>query len=147
VAVGLLVLSTVLVGVTSEWLVDSIEGVSENYGVPKTFIGLILLPGAWLQHRGVSGSTQTEVSPRAVVSNAAEHATAVTASYKNKINLAMSVAVGSSSESPPARLWRLLLTHSPFWQFKSVTACTAVVFPTNALGIGRLPCLCCRSLW
>ena len=51
VAIGLLVLSTVLVGVTSEWLVDSIEGVSENYGVPKTFIGLILLPGAWLQHR------------------------------------------------------------------------------------------------
>ncbi|CEH12165.1 calcium proton exchanger [Ceraceosorus bombacis] len=74
-AVGLLVVSTVLVGVTSEWLVDAIDGFSDNFGVPKTWIGLVLLP---------------------IVSNAAEHATAVTASYKNKIDLAMGVAVGSS---------------------------------------------------
>lgn len=59
----------------SEWLVDAIDGFSLNFKVPKTWIGLILLP---------------------IVSNAAEHATAVTASYKNKIDLAMGVAVGSS---------------------------------------------------
>ncbi|PWN41229.1 calcium/proton exchanger [Ceraceosorus guamensis] len=100
-AAGLLVVSTVLVGVSaylvfskltshcslvltcplvlmttaSEWLVDAIDGFSDNFGVPKTWIGLVLLP---------------------IVSNAAEHATAVTASYKNKIDLAMGVAVGSS---------------------------------------------------
>lgn len=75
VAGGLLVLSTVLVGVTSEWLVDSLDGFSTNYHVPKTFIGLVLLP---------------------IVSNAAEHVTAVLAARRNAVDLAMGVAVGSS---------------------------------------------------
>lgn len=60
-AIVLLVGSTVLVGVTSEWLVSSLDGFSGAYGVPKTWIGLILLP---------------------IVSNAAEHATAVLAARK-----------------------------------------------------------------
>lgn len=72
---GLLVISTVLVGVTSEWLVDSLDGFSTGYGVPKSFIGLILLP---------------------IVSNAAEHVTAVVAARRNAVDLAMGVAVGSS---------------------------------------------------
>ncbi|KAE8227224.1 hypothetical protein CF319_g250 [Tilletia indica] len=70
----LLVSATVLVGVTSEWLVDAINGVAEK-GVSKTWIGLILLP---------------------IVSNAAEHATAVTVAIKDKLDLSMGVAVGSS---------------------------------------------------
>ncbi|KAL9938660.1 hypothetical protein V8E36_002379 [Tilletia maclaganii] len=73
-AIGLLVLSTVLVGVTSEFLVDAINGVAER-GVSKTWIGLILLP---------------------IVSNAAEHVTAVTVAVKDKLDLSMGVAVGSS---------------------------------------------------
>lgn len=75
VAGGLLVVSTILVGVTSEWLVDSLDGFSSQYGVPKSFIGLILLP---------------------IVSNAAEHVTAVVAARRNAVDLAMGVAVGSS---------------------------------------------------
>jgi Ca2+:H+ antiporter len=75
VAGGTLVLSTVLVGVTSEWLVDSLDGFSTHYGVNKTFIGLVLLP---------------------IVSNAAEHVTAVLAARRNAVDLAMGVAVGSS---------------------------------------------------
>ncbi|CAD6893139.1 unnamed protein product [Tilletia controversa] len=70
----LLITATVLVGVTSEWLVDAINGVAEK-GVSKTWIGLILLP---------------------IVSNAAEHATAVTVAVKDKLDLSMGVAVGSS---------------------------------------------------
>ncbi|KAK0539634.1 hypothetical protein OC842_000906 [Tilletia horrida] len=70
----LLVTATVLVGVTSEWLVDAINGVAEK-GVSKTWIGLILLP---------------------IVSNAAEHVTAVTVAVKDKLDLSMGVAVGSS---------------------------------------------------
>ena len=75
VAWGTLVVSTVLVGVTSEWLVDSLDGFTSGYGVGKTFVGLILLP---------------------IVSNAAEHVTAVLAARRNAVDLAMGVAVGSS---------------------------------------------------
>lgn len=75
VAWGTLVLSTVLVGVTSEWLVDSLDGFTSGYGVGKTFVGLVLLP---------------------IVSNAAEHVTAVLAARRNAVDLAMGVAVGSS---------------------------------------------------
>ena len=41
---GLLVVVTVLVGVTAECLVDSINGLSIGGGISKEFIGLILLP-------------------------------------------------------------------------------------------------------
>lgn len=74
-ACGLLAGSTALVGVTSEWLVDSINGVTCTGGLSKTWVGLILLP---------------------IVSNAAEHWSAVSGASKNKMDLAMGIAVGSS---------------------------------------------------
>lgn len=73
----LLLAATVCVAVNSEYLVDSIEGVSEDYGLPQAFIGVILLP---------------------IVGNAAEHATAVTVAAKGKMDLALGVAVGSSTQ-------------------------------------------------
>ena len=73
--VGLLVVVTVLVAVTAEWLVDSIDGLASGGGISKEFIGLILLP---------------------IVGNAAEHVSAVTVSVKDKLTLSISVAVGSS---------------------------------------------------
>ena len=81
VTIGLLVLVTVFVAVTAEWLVDSIDGLASGGGISKEFIGLILLP---------------------IVGNAAEHVTAVTVSVKDKLTLSLGVAVGSSivSSSP-----------------------------------------------
>eukprot|EP00933_Yihiella_yeosuensis_P051070 TRINITY_DN48913_c0_g1_i1.p1 TRINITY_DN48913_c0_g1~~TRINITY_DN48913_c0_g1_i1.p1 ORF type:complete len:415 (-),score=76.36 TRINITY_DN48913_c0_g1_i1:97-1341(-) len=76
-ATGLLLIITLIVAGSSEGLVDSIEGVSEKYGLPKAFIGVILLP---------------------IVGNAAEHSTAVTSAYKGKMDLALGVAVGSSTQ-------------------------------------------------
>lgn len=73
----LLALCTLVVAACSENLVHSIEGVSDNYGLPKAFIGVILLP---------------------IVGNAAEHATAVTCAYKGMMDLALGVAVGSSTQ-------------------------------------------------
>lgn len=73
----LLVACTLIVFVCSEALVDSIEEVSEQYGLSQTFIGVILMP---------------------IVGNAAEHATAVTAAYKGMMDLALGVAVGSSTQ-------------------------------------------------
>lgn len=71
----LLVTVTVLVAVTAEWLVDSIEGVTESSALTQQWVGLILLP---------------------IVGNAAEHVTAVTVSVKDKLTLSLGVAVGSS---------------------------------------------------
>jgi Ca2+:H+ antiporter len=75
VTIVLLVVVTVFVAVTAEWLVDSIDGLASGGGISKEFIGLILLP---------------------IVGNAAEHATAVTVSVKDKLTLSLGVAVGSS---------------------------------------------------
>ncbi|THH30281.1 hypothetical protein EUX98_g3903 [Antrodiella citrinella] len=71
----LLVFVTVLVGVTAEFLVDSINGLTASGHISKEFVGLILLP---------------------IVGNAAEHVTAVTVSVKDKLTLSLGVAVGSS---------------------------------------------------
>lgn len=78
--VGLLVVVTFLIAVTAEWLVDSIDGLASGGNISKEFIGLILLP---------------------IVGNAAEHATAVTVSVKDKLTLSLGVAVGSSIVSSP----------------------------------------------
>ncbi|KNE94507.1 hypothetical protein PSTG_12153 [Puccinia striiformis f. sp. tritici PST-78] len=74
-AIILLALSTALVGVTSEWLVDSINGITRTGVISEAWVGLILLP---------------------IVGNAAEHLTAVSVSVKDKLDLSMAVAVGSS---------------------------------------------------
>lgn len=71
----LLAAVTVLVAITAEWLVDSINGLTETHGISKEFVGMILLP---------------------IVGNAAEHLTAVTVSVKDKLTLSLGVAVGSS---------------------------------------------------
>ncbi len=74
--VGLL-LVTLLVSIYSEFLVSSIDGFTESSGISKTFVGLIIIP---------------------VVGNAVEHITAVTVAMKNKMDLSMGVAVGSSAQ-------------------------------------------------
>ena len=74
-AVVLLLISTGLVAVCAEFLVSSINYLVDNTNVSEAFIGLIILP---------------------IVGNAAEHVTAVTVASKNKMDLAIGVAVGSS---------------------------------------------------
>lgn len=74
-ATMLLLISTGLVAVCAEFLVSSINYLVDNTGVSQAFVGLIILP---------------------IVGNAAEHVTAVTVASKNKMDLAIGVAVGSS---------------------------------------------------
>jgi len=73
--IALLAVITVVVAVTAEFLVDSIDGLTQTGHISKGFVGLILLP---------------------IVGNAAEHVTAVTVSVKDKLTLSLGVAVGSS---------------------------------------------------
>ncbi|KAL3467397.1 sodium/calcium transporter [Aspergillus heterothallicus] len=77
VALLTLCISTAFVGICAEFMVDSIDALTEEGGISKTFVGLILLP---------------------IVGNAAEHATAVTVAIKDKMDLAIGVAVGSSMQ-------------------------------------------------
>lgn len=74
-AVVLLLASTGLVALCAEFLVGSIDYLIANSGVSQAFIGLIILP---------------------IVGNAAEHVTAVTVAAKNKMDLAINIALGSS---------------------------------------------------
>lgn len=74
-AAGVLVVTTVLVSICADFLVDSIDSLVERGGISRSFIGLILIP---------------------IVGNAAEHVTAVVVAVKNKMDLAMGVAIGSS---------------------------------------------------
>ena len=72
---AVLVVITIMVAICAEFLVDSIDAIVADFGISKTFIGLILLP---------------------IVGNAAEHVTAVVVAYKDKMDLAIGVAIGSS---------------------------------------------------
>ncbi|KAJ5170267.1 uncharacterized protein N7500_003050 [Penicillium coprophilum] len=74
-AAVVLVVVTVLVSICADYLVDAIDPLVKTTGMSKTFIGLVLIP---------------------IVGNAAEHVTAVVVAYKDKMDLAIGVAIGSS---------------------------------------------------
>ena len=74
-AIFMLLISTGLVAVCADFMSDAIEPMVESSGISQAFIGLIILP---------------------IVGNAAEHVTAVTVAMKNKVDLAIGIAVGSS---------------------------------------------------
>lgn len=68
---------TLVIAFNADYLVDSIDSIVQQTGMSKTFIGLILLP---------------------IVGNAAEHVTAVVVAMKDKMDLAIGVAIGSSMQ-------------------------------------------------
>jgi Ca2+:H+ antiporter len=76
-SVLMLAIAGVAVGVMSEVLVGSIAEASESVGLSEFFIGVIVV---------------------AIVGNAAEHWVAVLVAYKNKMNLAVNIAIGSSAQ-------------------------------------------------
>lgn len=74
-AAAVLVGVTLIISLCADYLVDSIDAIVATGAVSKNFIGLILIP---------------------IVGNAAEHVTACVVAVRNKMDLAMGVAVGSS---------------------------------------------------
>ena len=76
-AVFLLLFTTACVAVCSDYLVDSIEGISDAWHIPKSFVSLILLP---------------------IVGNAAEHYSAVTFAIHDHMGLTLGIAIGSSMQ-------------------------------------------------
>jgi Ca2+:H+ antiporter len=74
-SIGLLVVSTALIAWMSEILVGSIEHAAHSFGMTSVFVGVIVV---------------------AIVGNAAEHSTAIMVSMKNRMDLSLGIAVGSS---------------------------------------------------
>ncbi|MFX3625523.1 MAG: calcium/proton exchanger [Ectobacillus sp.] len=74
-ALAVLAISTLAVAYVSEALVHTFETVAESFGWTELFIGVIIV---------------------AIVGNAAEHASAIIMAYKNKVNVAVEIAVGST---------------------------------------------------
>jgi Ca2+:H+ antiporter len=70
-------LATVGVAVESELLVHATTEATETLGLTQTFLGLIIIP---------------------IIGNAAEHATAVVVARKGKMDLALQIALGSSTQ-------------------------------------------------
>lgn len=71
----MLIVSTVFVALIAEFLIGSVHHTAEVWGMNQVFVGVILL---------------------AIIGNAAEHSTAVIMAAKNKMDLAINIAVGSS---------------------------------------------------
>ncbi|KAK6773335.1 hypothetical protein RDI58_028573 [Solanum bulbocastanum] len=76
-AIGWLAILTVWISVLSGYLVDAIEGASDSMNMPVSFISVILLP---------------------IVGNAAEHASAIMFAMKDKLDITLGVAIGSSTQ-------------------------------------------------
>jgi len=76
-AIGLMAVTTVVVAMTSEFLVDAINGIVKGSALSETFIGVILLP---------------------IAGNACEHAGAIRFAMQDRPGLAIGIAVGSSTQ-------------------------------------------------
>ncbi|SHK10024.1 Ca2+:H+ antiporter [Clostridium cavendishii DSM 21758] len=74
-AIIVLVLATLAIAAESEILVESVEPMTHALGLSEFFVGIILIP---------------------IIGNAAEHSTAVLMAMKNKMDVAIEIAIGSS---------------------------------------------------
>jgi len=74
-AITILLIATALVALLSEFLVGTIENVRDSVGLTEVFVGVIVV---------------------AIVGNAAEHSTAILMAMKNKMDLSVGIAIGSS---------------------------------------------------
>jgi Ca2+:H+ antiporter len=74
-SLGVLLAATVLIAILAEWMVGSVSHAATAFGMTNVFVGIIIV---------------------AIVGNAAEHSTAIMVALKNRMDLAMGIAIGSS---------------------------------------------------
>lgn len=92
-----LLIATALVAWMSELLVGAVEEASHALGLTQVFVGVIVV---------------------AIIGNAAEHSTAILVAIKNKMDLAMNIAIGSSIQialfvAPVLVFASYLMPHGP----------------------------------
>jgi len=76
-SIVILILATIGVAWMSEILVGSIEPIVASLGWTQLFIGVVIV---------------------AIVGNAAEHASAITMAFKNRMDLALQISIGSATQ-------------------------------------------------
>jgi Ca2+:H+ antiporter len=95
-AVTTLAVATVLVAVMAEFLVGALEHTTDELGLSHLFVGLIIVP---------------------LISNAAEHASAIFLAAKDKMSVSIEIAIGSSVQIAlfvaPVLVFLSLLTANP----------------------------------
>ncbi len=74
-SVSVLAVATVAIAWMSEIMVSAIEPTTHEFGLSKVFVGVFVV---------------------AILGNAAEHTTAISAALKNRMDLSLSIAIGSS---------------------------------------------------
>jgi len=76
-AVGMLLVATAFVALEAEFLVSSLEPALEDLGLSEFFVGLIVIP---------------------IIGNAAEHSSAIMFALRNKVDVTLEIAIGSSTQ-------------------------------------------------
>lgn len=123
-AVSVLLLATVAIALMSDLLVKAIEPVTHSLGISQFFVGIILIP---------------------IVGNAAEHSTAIWMALKNRMDVALEIAVGSCLQIVLFVMPVLILvgatinrTMSPvFNEFELISLIVAVFIANRVAGDGE----------
>jgi len=76
-AIVMLLVATAFVALESEFLVGSLEPALKTLGLSELFVGLIVIP---------------------IIGNAAEHSSAVLFALRNKVDITLEIAIGSSTQ-------------------------------------------------
>ena len=119
----ILVIATVIIAIESEFLVGGIEDITSKLGLSEFFVGIILIP---------------------IIGNAAEHSTAITMALKNKMDVAIEIALGSSLQiilfvAPVLIFLSLLFTPMSiiFNPFELVSLIASVIIANKAASDGQ----------
>ncbi|MEA2681863.1 MAG: Ca2+:H+ antiporter [Chloroflexota bacterium] len=123
-AIIVLLAAAIAVGVESEFLVSSLQPALGALHLPTLFVGLIVIP---------------------IIGNAAEHSSAVIFAVRNRMNITLEIAIGSSSQvalfvAPAVIFISLVLGHPMnfvFTAFEIVTVALATLIVTVVCADGR----------
>ncbi|CEP79847.1 calcium/proton exchanger [Paraclostridium sordellii] len=119
----ILAIATILIAIESEFLVSGLDSITATLGLSKFFVGIILIP---------------------IIGNAAEHSTAIVMAMKNKMDVSVEIAVGSSLQiilfvAPVLIFLSLLFTPMSivFNQFELVSLIVSVLIVNRVASDGE----------
>ncbi|CEO21509.1 calcium/proton exchanger [Paraclostridium sordellii] len=119
----ILAIATILIAIESEFLVSRVDSITATLGLSEFFVGIILIP---------------------IIGNAAEHSTAIVMAMKNKMDVSVEIAVGSSLQiilfvAPVLIFLSLLFTPMSivFNQFELVSLIVSVLIVNRVASDGE----------
>ncbi|CEQ18015.1 calcium/proton exchanger [Paraclostridium sordellii] len=119
----ILAIATMLIAIESEFLVSGVDSITATLGLSEFFVGIILIP---------------------IIGNAAEHSTAIVMAMKNKMDVSVEIAVGSSLQiilfvAPVLIFLSLLFTPMSivFNQFELVSLIVSVLIVNRVASDGE----------